>query len=120
MYFRIFSFSDGYDIGKPSASKLGFFLLFICLNCMNFENKLVWQIIVWKVVPRNHASLRSPGKDHVDLISSFDTGFQFYSQQYQAVHIGRLIGHEGSIFRIACSSDGSMLISVSDDCRCAS
>ncbi|GFZ04476.1 transducin family protein [Actinidia rufa] len=73
------------------------------------------EIIVWKVVPRNHASLRSPVKDHVDLISSFDKGFQFYSQQYEVVHIGRLIGHEGSIFRIAWSSDGSKLISVSDD-----
>ncbi|PSS06262.1 WD repeat-containing protein [Actinidia chinensis var. chinensis] len=73
------------------------------------------EIIVWKVVPRNHASLRSPVKDHVDLISSFDKGFQVYNQQYEVVHIGRLIGHEGSIFRIAWSSDGSKLISVSDD-----
>ena len=77
---------------------------------MSFENK----------VGLADYCLESPGKNHADLISSFDMGFQFYSQQYEVVHIGRLIGHEGSIFRIACSSDGSMLISVSDDCRCAS
>ncbi|KAI6672617.1 hypothetical protein NL676_000523 [Syzygium grande] len=34
---------------------------------------------------------------------------------YEAFHICRLVGHEGSIFRIAWSSDGSKLVSVSDD-----
>ncbi|CAN1236319.1 WD repeat-containing protein 6 [Linum grandiflorum] len=41
-----------------------------------------------------------------------------FFQTYKASHISRLIGHEGSIFRIAWSSDGSKLVSVSDD-RCA-
>ncbi|CAN1353164.1 WD repeat-containing protein 6 [Linum perenne] len=38
-----------------------------------------------------------------------------HQEIYKASHISRLIGHEGSIFRIAWSSDGSKLISVSDD-----
>ncbi|CAL1398751.1 unnamed protein product [Linum trigynum] len=41
-----------------------------------------------------------------------------HQQTYEASHIGKLIGHEGSIFRIAWSADGSKLVSVSDD-RCA-
>lgn len=44
-----------------------------------------------------------------------------YEQQdhppYEALHMCRLVGHEGSIFRIAWSSDGSKLVSVSDDRR---
>lgn len=50
------------------------------------------QIIVWKVVPVDH-----------------------HDQQYEAVHICKLAGHEGSILRIDWSSDGNRLISVSDD-----
>ncbi|MCH89801.1 WD repeat-containing protein, partial [Trifolium medium] len=34
---------------------------------------------------------------------------------YEAFHICKLVGHEGSIFRIAWSSCGSKLVSVSDD-----
>lgn len=37
--------------------------------------------------------------------------------QYMTVLLGRLKEHEGSIFRIAWSSDGSKFMSVSDDCR---
>jgi WD40 repeat protein len=39
------------------------------------------------------------------------------NKQYMAVHIGRLKEHEGSIFRIAWSPDGSKFMSVSDDRR---
>lgn len=42
---------------------------------------------------------------------------QFSDKQYMAVHLGRLKEHEGSIFRIAWSSDGSRFMSVSDDRR---
>ncbi|XP_059625527.1 uncharacterized protein LOC132268736 isoform X2 [Cornus florida] len=72
------------------------------------------EIIVWKVVPHNRASLRSPVEDHVN-ITSINNSLQLHSQQYEAVHICRLTGHEGSIFRISWSSDGSKLVSVSDD-----
>lgn len=37
--------------------------------------------------------------------------------QSMTVHVGRLKEHEGSIFRIAWSSDGSKFMSVSDDRR---
>ncbi|KAL7200223.1 hypothetical protein ACSBR1_032192 [Camellia fascicularis] len=73
------------------------------------------EIIVWKVVHNNHTSSKSPVKDHINMISSFDKGLQVHEQQYESVHMCRLAGHEGSIFRIAWSSDGSKLISVSDD-----
>ncbi|KAL4572190.1 hypothetical protein LXL04_018959 [Taraxacum kok-saghyz] len=49
------------------------------------------QIIVWKIV--------SGDNDH----------------KYKAVPVCRLAGHEGSIFRITWSLDGSKLVSVSDD-----
>jgi hypothetical protein len=38
-------------------------------------------------------------------------------KQYITIHLGRLKEHEGSIFRIAWSSDGSKFMSVSDDRR---
>ncbi|KAK9266700.1 hypothetical protein L1049_007353 [Liquidambar formosana] len=77
------------------------------------------EIIVWKVVPQNCTpSLRSPVKDQANLSGSFHNSLQLHDRGYEAVHICRLAGHEGSIFRIAWSSNGSKLVSVSDD-RCA-
>ncbi|XP_034690714.1 uncharacterized protein LOC117918294 isoform X1 [Vitis riparia] len=74
------------------------------------------EIIVWKAVPQNCTpSLGSSVKDHINSSSSFCNGFNHYSQQYQALNICRLAGHEGSIFRLAWSSNGSKLVSVSDD-----
>ncbi|CAI9300357.1 unnamed protein product [Lactuca saligna] len=55
------------------------------------------QIIVWKVV------------DTLPMGSKSKTG------EYKAVPVCRLGGHEGSIFRITWSLDGSKLVSVSDD-----
>ncbi|KAI8522511.1 hypothetical protein RHMOL_Rhmol13G0002700 [Rhododendron molle] len=78
------------------------------------------EIIVWKVVPHNHASLESPVEGKVILISSLEEKFHLHGQRYEAVCLCRLDGHEGSIFRIAWYSDGSKLISVSDDRRCCS
>lgn len=42
---------------------------------------------------------------------------QFFFNDVKALHLGTLVGHNGSIFRIAWSSDGSKLLSVSDDRR---
>lgn len=72
------------------------------------------------MVPHNHASLESPVEGKVILISSLEEKFHLHGQQYEAVCLCRLDGHEGSIFRIAWYSDGSKLISVSDDRRCVS
>ncbi|XP_062084393.1 uncharacterized protein LOC133790668 isoform X2 [Humulus lupulus] len=55
------------------------------------------EIIVWKMVPRD------------DVMSSS------HSYNYEAVHICKLVGHEGSIFRLTWSSNGAKLVSVSDD-----
>ncbi|XAR61466.1 hypothetical protein NMG60_11035174 [Bertholletia excelsa] len=79
------------------------------------------EIIVWKVVPENHTSSQSRVKDTDNLISSVDDGLHLHiadaqaAWHYEAVHLCRLVGHEGSIFRIAWSDDGCKLMSVSDD-----
>ncbi|KQK24040.1 uncharacterized protein LOC100829848 [Brachypodium distachyon] len=71
------------------------------------------EILIWKLVPQTSTS---------SLLCSFDVdapgaenheNVQFSDKQYMAVHLGRQ--HEGSIFRIAWSSDGSKFMSVSDD-----
>ncbi|KAL3531563.1 hypothetical protein ACH5RR_010885 [Cinchona calisaya] len=72
------------------------------------------EIIVWKLDFQNHSPvLRSPAENQTN--SAMDKGVRLCGQQYQAVHICRLTGHEGSIFRIAWLSGGSKLVSVSDD-----
>ncbi|XVF80749.1 hypothetical protein PTKIN_Ptkin15bG0100100 [Pterospermum kingtungense] len=74
------------------------------------------EIIVWKV-SRQHDSptSTSPVKDCVILSSSNSNFEKCHDQRYKAVHICRLVGHEGSIFRIVWSSCGAKLLSVSDD-----
>ena len=66
------------------------------------------QIIVWEVVP-SEGTLKDCDEKSNDI--------QFDHLKYEAMHISRLVGHEGSIFRITWSSDGSKLVSVSDDRR---
>ncbi|XP_024018186.1 uncharacterized protein LOC21397028 [Morus notabilis] len=58
------------------------------------------EIIVWKVVPQG---------------DSLSNALQHHDPNCTAVHICKLVGHEGSIFRLSWSSDGSKLVSVSDD-----
>ncbi|KAJ0980531.1 hypothetical protein J5N97_008786 [Dioscorea zingiberensis] len=69
------------------------------------------EIIVWKLC-QSQTSLMN---EHSDPIASYVKDAELPQQQYSAVHLFRLTGHEGSIFRIAWSSDGSKLMSVSDD-----
>ncbi|XP_038903665.1 uncharacterized protein LOC120090197 isoform X2 [Benincasa hispida] len=64
------------------------------------------EIIVWEVVPS-----KGTKKD----LDEKSKEIQFHHLQYEAIHISRLVAHEGSILRIAWSSDGSKLVSVSDD-----
>ncbi|CAL9009232.1 unnamed protein product [Prunus brigantina] len=74
------------------------------------------EIIVWKVVPQYDASsLASQVEDHIDQSNLFPKRVQPHGCHYEASHICKLSGHEGSIFRIAWSFDGSKLVSVSDD-----
>ncbi|KAI3693829.1 hypothetical protein L1987_76782 [Smallanthus sonchifolius] len=64
------------------------------------------EIIVWKVVCECYTCLDRPSKD---------SEVHVCNRQYKAVTVCRLAGHEGSIFRITWSLDGSKLVSVSDD-----
>lgn len=70
--------------------------------------------MVWKVAPQHDKSSRTPeDRDHQSVSSSNCSLLK--DNLYEAVHVCKLIGHEGSIFRIAWSSCGSKLVSVSDD-----
>ncbi|KAE8723231.1 Chlorophyll a-b binding protein [Hibiscus syriacus] len=70
-------------------------------------------IIVWKVICQHDSP--SSVKVCKNLSSSTSNFSECYDQEYKAVHICRLVGHEGSIFRIVWSSSGAKLVSVSDD-----
>ncbi|KAH1079034.1 hypothetical protein AAZX31_19G206700 [Glycine max] len=72
------------------------------------------EIIVWKVAPQHNKS-SSHQENHYHQSISSSNCCQIKDQLYEAIHVCKLIGHEGSIFRIAWSSCGSKLISVSDD-----
>lgn len=69
------------------------------------------EIVVWKVSPQHDKSSTTP-EDH-DRHGSNCSSLK--DNMYEAVHVCKLVGHEGSIFRIAWSSCGSKLLSVSDD-----
>ncbi|KAL4599667.1 hypothetical protein ACB092_11G143000 [Castanea dentata] len=74
------------------------------------------EILVWKVVPKYNApSSTSPVEDHIDQSYPFSNHVLFHYQQFEAVYMDKLAGHEGSIFRITWSSDGSTPLSVFDD-----
>lgn len=73
------------------------------------------------MVPQYDASsLASQVEDHIDQSNLFPNCVQPHGCQYEANHMCKLSGHEGSIFRIAWSFDGSKLVSVSDDRRWSS
>ncbi|XP_057790304.1 uncharacterized protein LOC131007161 isoform X2 [Salvia miltiorrhiza] len=72
------------------------------------------EIVVWKVICQN--GVKHPGsnvEDHLQLTG--DEGFFYPGPDYRDDLISRLVGHEGSIFRIAWFSNGTKLVSVSDD-----
>ncbi|CAK9145270.1 unnamed protein product [Ilex paraguariensis] len=72
------------------------------------------EVIVWKVVRQNHAPFVESAVKHL-MNPTSEEGEDLPGQQYEALHICKMLGHEGSIFRIAWSSNGSKLASVSDD-----
>ncbi|WVZ55141.1 hypothetical protein U9M48_005841 [Paspalum notatum var. saurae] len=73
------------------------------------------EILIWKLAPQipGPSLLCSYEGDTSDVNNYEITHID--DNQYIAVHLGRLKEHEGSIFRIAWSSDGSKFMSVSDD-----
>ncbi|CAL4920368.1 unnamed protein product [Urochloa decumbens] len=72
------------------------------------------EILIWKLAPQIlESSLCSYEGDASDVNNH--ENINLGNEQYVAVQLGRLKEHEGSIFRIAWSSDGSKFMSVSDD-----
>lgn len=75
------------------------------------------EIIIWKLIPR------APLASSKFVMESYNPTILGHAktwlrdEQYVAMHLSRLTGHEGSIFRITWSADGSKLMSVSDDRR---
>lgn len=70
------------------------------------------EIIVWKVVCKKYATIHG---DSAKDLAQIDGDFLLHGVKYEEYLISRLIGHEGSIFRIAWFSNGLKLVSVSDD-----
>ncbi|KAL5700386.1 hypothetical protein ACHQM5_025834 [Ranunculus cassubicifolius] len=73
------------------------------------------EVIVWKLVSqRPSMSHNNPLEDsnHYNCLSD-ENGLR--DRHYKAIYMNRLAGHEGSIFRLSWSPDGSKLLSVSDD-----
>ncbi|XP_055818010.1 uncharacterized protein LOC129887079 isoform X2 [Solanum dulcamara] len=72
------------------------------------------EVLVWKVGRKAGPDvIGNPTKDPLNLTSYKDLHLPY--QQYEAINICKLTGHEGSIFRLAWSADGLKLVSVSDD-----
>ncbi|XP_073008935.1 uncharacterized protein [Typha latifolia] len=76
------------------------------------------EILIWKLIPQVSLSSSSFLVDSGNSTMGSHESVPFHRQQYATIHLSRLTGHEGSIFRLAWSADGSKLMSVSDD-RCA-
>ncbi|EEC74377.1 hypothetical protein OsI_09702 [Oryza sativa Indica Group] len=73
------------------------------------------EILIWKIVPQVlEKSLLCSYKSDTLGVEDYEN-MHFSDKQYITIHLGRLKEHEGSIFRIAWSSDGSKFMSVSDD-----
>ncbi|CAL4937260.1 unnamed protein product [Urochloa decumbens] len=73
------------------------------------------EILIWKLAPQIlESSLLCSHEGNTSDVNSREN-INLGNKQYMAVQLGRLKEHEGSIFRIAWSSDGSKFMSVSDD-----
>lgn len=78
---------------------------------------LLPQILIWKLAPQIlESSLLCLNEGDTSDVNSLENR-NLGDKEYMAVQLGRLKEHEGSIFRIAWSSDGSKFMSVSDDRR---
>jgi WD repeat-containing protein 6 len=78
------------------------------------HHEYVSQILIWKM------AARIPGSSSYDGETPGENNYEnatVSGKQYMVVHLGRLKEHEGSIFRISWSADGSKFMSVSDDRR---
>ncbi|PIA37960.1 hypothetical protein AQUCO_02900069v1 [Aquilegia coerulea] len=72
------------------------------------------EVIVWKLDSERHNSSLTMENSN-NYHSLLNTNSQLHDSKYEATYLNRLVGHEGSIFRLAWFPDGSKLMSVSDD-----
>lgn len=70
------------------------------------------EILIWKISPQ---TMCSSSKEHSTPSNSTQGHIPDHGLQFVAIHLSKLTGHEGSIFRISWSSDGTEVVSVSDD-----
>ncbi|KAL8150342.1 hypothetical protein V2J09_020150 [Rumex salicifolius] len=73
------------------------------------------EVVVWKVVLQHCTDSLINTAEDPENRCDHDATPQIGSQKYVANTICRLLGHQGSIFRLSWSANGSKLISVSDD-----
>ncbi|KAL6847615.1 hypothetical protein ACP4OV_022641 [Aristida adscensionis] len=73
------------------------------------------EILIWKLAQQILESSLLCSHEGGTQGVNINENVRFNDKQYMAVPLGRLKEHEGSIFRIAWSSDGSKFMSVSDD-----
>lgn len=73
------------------------------------------EVVVWKVVNQHCTNSLTHTAEVSERGNHYDDTHKIDSQKYAAKIICRLLGHQGSIFRISWFADGSKLVSVSDD-----
>ncbi|GAB4841817.1 hypothetical protein Ancab_022553 [Ancistrocladus abbreviatus] len=73
------------------------------------------EVVVWKVVEQQSTVPPVGILDNANNLGTLGNSHRFVCRQFEADIICRLAGHQGSIFRISWSNDGSKLVSVSDD-----
>ncbi|KAG9444066.1 hypothetical protein H6P81_015406 [Aristolochia fimbriata] len=88
-----------------------------CIESLRVASGTIFNdIIIWKLVASELASNLTSSAErscHLDTLS-FNNDV-LLGKQYNSVNMLKLKGHEGSIFRISWSLDGSKVISASDD-----
>ncbi|KAK9704720.1 hypothetical protein RND81_07G007200 [Saponaria officinalis] len=73
------------------------------------------EIVVWKLTRQHHLPYLTLNENDPSSTQRLDDVHEFDGQYYKAEVVSRLSGHQGSIFCLSWSNDGSTLISVSDD-----
>ncbi|XP_051118553.1 uncharacterized protein LOC127242882 isoform X2 [Andrographis paniculata] len=73
------------------------------------------EIVVWKVVLQNQSTIFTGHEEYCNFLANEGDDNTLAHPKYRDAFMCRLVGHEGSIFRIAWFSNGTKLVSVSDD-----
>ncbi|KAH9605132.1 hypothetical protein KSS87_021747 [Heliosperma pusillum] len=73
------------------------------------------EIVVWELAQHQHSQYLTSNENDPNSMPTFQDVHKFDGKYYQAKVVSRLSGHQGSIFCLSWSTDGTTLISVSDD-----